>query len=299
MIGRKNYDTESDTACICCGNSSLVFSFVKNNDYGEFSITRCTSCSSAFVYPRPDSDKMEAYYRDNSYNDITFEQALEQDLQYHPDSAKDSIRIINRCRKLSNGNRFLDIGAGFGSFTMAAIKDGFTVTACEPNPNARKIFSQLNGFEPDHNIFDKEYALRHEGKISTVLLSQVLEHVTNPEEIVNNILIVLENNGIASIAVPHFGSALSRIQGKNDMYISPPEHLNFFSKKGLVSLFIRNNFKLEFLETVSKVNSGRIENMIGISLISNTVFRGLYGFLKSFDMLGMGMIINAYFRKIL
>ena len=148
-------------------------------------------------------------------------------------------------------------------------------------------------------MFEEEYAKANEKKFDVVLLSQVLEHVTDPEQVVRNIHTVLDKNGIAAIGVPHFGSALSRIQGKKDMYISPPEHLNFFSKQGLISLFTRNNFKLEYLETVSKVNRGRIEDTIRMPLIPNVVWGALYGTLAIFELFGMGMVLNAYFRKIL
>jgi hypothetical protein len=114
---------------------------------------------------------------------------------------------------------------------------------------------------------------------------------------VKNIYTVLGDNGLAAIAVPHFGSALSKFQGKNDMYISPPEHLNFFSKKGLIKLFQRHDFTLEVFETVTKVNKGRIEDRVSSVTLSYIAWRGLYFFLKIFERFDMGMVINAFFRK--
>lgn len=189
------------------------------------------------------------------------------------------------------------MGAGFGPFSRAALKKGFHVSACEPNPNARNVFLKVSGFEPDACIFDREYASRHEEKYDVVLLSQVLEHVVDPNEVARNIYAVLRENGLAAIAVPHFGSALSKIQGKNDMYISPPEHLTYFSKQGLIKLFQRYDFKIDVFETVTKVNKGRIEDTIPNSTLSRMTWKGLYFFLKIFERIDMGMIINAYFRK--
>lgn len=291
-------DIGTANTCICCNCSSPVFSFSKQTSHGEFSIIRCPLCYCSYVWPRPDSDQMIQYYRDNSYSNLTYEEAIHLDMHYHPNSATDSIRIINKCRKLAIGNRFLDVGAGFGPFSKTATENGFNVTACEPNPNSRYVFKQINGFEPDSCMLDQEYAKCHKERFDVVLLSQVLEHVTDLDEIVHSIFMVLRKNGIAAIAVPHFGSALSKIQGKKDMYISPPEHLNFFSKQGLVSLFNRYSFKLEYLETVSKVNRGKIEEAVKIPLVSHAVWRGLYSVLKTFELFGLGMVINGYFRKI-
>ncbi len=240
---------------------------------------------------------MASYYQDASYSNLTLEQAVQSDLQYYLNSGHDSLRIVERCTQLTTGRRFLDAGAGLGMFSKTALRAGFDVSACEPNPNARNVFRQLNGFEPESCLFDKEYADRHRGAFDVVLLSQVLEHITDPEEIVEHIRTVLREGGIAVVAVPHFGSALSRVQGKKDMFISPPEHLNFFSKRGLIALFERYQFRLERIETVSKVNSGKIRDAVHFPILRDAVWIGLYSVLKVFEVFGMGMVINAYFRK--
>lgn len=284
--------------CIFCKLHAPHLYFAKSNQHGTFPIMRCPSCKSAFVWPRPHKDKINAYYKNDSYKNFTPEQAIQLDRRYYPDSKRDSNRITRRCSDLSRGNNFLDVGAGFGMFSKAAHEKGFHVSACEPNENSRKVFSQINGFEPDPGNFDREYAMNHKLEFDVVLLSQVLEHVRNPEETVLNISTVLRKDGIAAIAVPHFGSALSRVQGKRDMFISPPEHLNFFSRRGLICLFVRNNFRLEFDETVSKVNRGRIEDVIGIRSLSHAIWITFYSILKVSEIFNMGMVINAYFRKI-
>lgn len=288
----------TDTACISCGHSSPVYYFTKRNEQGDFFVLRCPLCGCGFIWPRPKGKEIVKYYESETYSKNTYKQALLRDLRYHPNSITDSKRIVHRCFKLAKGSKFLDVGAGHGYYSKIAMEIGFCVSACEPNPNARKVFLQMNGFKPDACIFEEEYAKAKAGNFDVVLLSQVLEHLTDPEQVVQNIHTVLQKNGIAAIGVPHFGSALSRIQGKKDMYISPPEHLNFFSKQGLIALFTRNNFKLEYLETVSKVNRGRIEDSIRKPLISNIVWRSLYGILTICELFGMGMIINAYFKKL-
>jgi len=259
---------------------------------------RCPSCKSAFVWPRPEQGMINAFYKNDSYKNYSPRQALELDERYHPKSITDAKRIINRCSDLAKRNEFLDVGAGFGMFSKNAHEKGFHVSACEPNGNSRKVFCQINGFEPDPGNFDREYAMDHKLEFDVVLLSQILEHVPDPEETVHNISTVLRKDGIAAIAVPYFGSALSKAQGKNDMFISPPEHLNFFSKRGLINLFVRNDFRLEFYETVSKVNRGRIEDVIDIRSLSHAVWITFYGILKLSEIFNMGMVINAYFRKI-
>ena len=191
----------------------------------------------------------------------------------------------------------LDIGAGFGTFSKSAIQTGFDVVACEPNPNACKVFRKINGFAPHPTIFDSNFAFKHKAKFDVILLSQVLEHMQDLDATIRNIDLCLKCGGIVAIAVPHFGSALSKLQGKNDMFISPPEHLNYFSKKGLVSLFEANGYKLVYIDTVTKVPRTRIEKIVGIPILAQCAWIFLYALLKSFELIQMGMVLNVFFRK--
>jgi 2-polyprenyl-3-methyl-5-hydroxy-6-metoxy-1,4-benzoquinol methylase len=286
-------------ACICCGCRPVEEWFIKKCNKGDFHVCRCPFCGSAFVWPRPDISVIAGQYTHESYSNLTYEEAIQSDRRYYPDSSHDSRRILTVCDKLSAGRRLFDLGAGYGMYSKTALDMGFEVSACEPNPNARAVFLRLNGFEPDSVMFDSEYAAGNKEAFDVVLLSQVLEHIVDPEELVRNVRIVLGEKGIAAVAVPHFGSALSRIQGRRDMFISPPEHLNYFSKKGLAALFARNNLALEFIETVSKVPRGRIAEAVRLPVISGAAWRGVYAGLKLFEVFGMGMVINGYFRKIL
>jgi SAM-dependent methyltransferase len=155
----------------------------------------------------------------------------------------------------------------------------------------------MNDFAPEPCMFDAAFGQRHAAGFDALLASQLLEHVADPAGAVQEMRRVLKPQGIAAIAVPHFGSALSRLQGRSDMFISPPEHLNFFSRDGLTSLFSRHGFKRERLQTVSKVNRGRIEEALWIPGLSHAAWIGLYAVLRVFEGLGLGMVINAYFRK--
>jgi len=283
--------------CPACSQIPLEAWFIKRNSQGLFPIYRCRSCRSAFVWPRPSGEKTESFYRDPSYKNVTVEQARQNVHIYYPTAAMDASRMIDRCRRLALGRCFLDIGAGFGEFSMAAKEAGLDVVACEPNPGSRIIFAEINHFEPEATMFDRDLAYTYQGRFDIALLSHVLEHANDPKAFVNNLELVLKDGGIAAVAVPHFGSALSRAQGKRDMFISPPEHLNFFSAKGLLCLFESNGFRLVYLETVSKLNRLKIRHIVRSPMLSEGAWRGLYRVLSIADSLGWGMVLNAYFRK--
>jgi 2-polyprenyl-3-methyl-5-hydroxy-6-metoxy-1,4-benzoquinol methylase len=241
---------------------------------------------------------MENYYENRAYTAQTLKQALAVDGSYYPDSMADASRIVRRCIQLCAGKDFLDIGAGFGFFTKEAVAQGYRVTAIEPNPNGASAIRKHAGVKPLRNHLSGEISKKlGQGVADVVLLSQVVEHLSDIEEAVTAIWDLLRPNGLAAIAVPHFGSVVSRIQGKRDMYLTPPEHLNYFTTRGLTSLFRRFGFIPVYTETVTKVPKARLERLFHPGKARQLVWKTTYQLLHMCDYFRMGMVINAYFRK--
>ncbi len=279
----------------CCGEA--FFYFDKRGAQGSYHIFQCVSCRSAFTWPRLSQAKSLSLYQATSYGNASAELSDELDMQYYPNSRMDSKRIIARCLAFAPGRAFFDIGAGNGIYSQAARVAGLDVSACEPSPQSRAAFAARLGFEAEPCAFDRSVANHYKNRFDVALLSQTLEHIPDPEEMVRNLRSVLRQEGIAAVAVPHFGSALSRIQGKKDMFISPPEHLNYFSKKGLVRLFKRYGFELVFMETVSKIPKKYVQRILRNRVLTQIGWRAGYGLMRFSDFVGLGMVINAYFRK--
>ena len=212
---------------------------------GAFLIRRCRACGSAFVWPGPRQEEIAAFYSGARYKNLSTEDFRDLERTYYPTASMDAARLISRCRRLSGGPRLMDVGAGFGEFSKAARDAGFEVTACEPNANSRRIFKEVNGFDPEPDMFDEVFAAKYEGRFDVALASHILEHIIDPKAFVANLSAILVPDGIVAVAVPHFGSLLSRLQGKKDMFICPPEHLNFFSRRGLIALFERSGFRAD------------------------------------------------------
>jgi len=283
--------------CLCCNRRRANYFFTKKYRTETYAIYRCGYCKSAFVWPRPGTRNIEALYAADNNDPVGSQRIRSKVPRYYPEARHDADMVLKQCGVLSTGKRLLDVGAGFGDFSKAALKKGFKITAREPNAMSRDVFSRLNGFEPDPVMFDAQYAAKLGPAFNVVTVSHVLEHILDPDRFVENIRNVLDKGGITTILVPHFGSVLSILQGKRDMFISPPEHLNFFSKKGLCHLFYRHGFSLKRLETTSKINRRRLEQTIRIPVVSTLSWVWLYMGLAFLNPLNMGMVINAYFKK--
>jgi 2-polyprenyl-3-methyl-5-hydroxy-6-metoxy-1,4-benzoquinol methylase len=173
---------------------------------------------------------------------------------------------------------------------------GYAVDAIELGEASRKIHARMTGFEPKAEPFNADFAQRHSGQYDAVLLSQVLEHLPMDADPIGSLHALLKPNGVCAIAIPHFRSYLSILQGKGDMFISPPEHLNYFTVRGLEEAFASRGFQAIKCETVSKFDYRKFKKRFGsLSPLPSLALRGFLGVSALMDK---GMFINGYFRKL-
>jgi SAM-dependent methyltransferase len=295
-------------ACLACGTPKLSAWFTKLSaiDRRTYPFSRCASCGSVFVVPRPTPEYLEAYYSGatsshavalGTTSDVGGYKKVLADEAAFPNSSVDSERVARNCRELSRGSRFLDVGAGYGFFSRSALKHGFQVTAIEPTEMCRKVYKLMNGFGPLSGMLSDNFVCKHAGSFDVVLMSQVLEHIADLESTLTIFSTLLSSDGIVAIAVPHFGSWLSRIQGERDMFFIPPEHLNHFTKAGLASLFQRHGFSCIRMHTVSRINMDRVARKVPIPLVGKIAAKSILTLMQLSDSAAGGMFLNAYFRK--
>jgi 2-polyprenyl-3-methyl-5-hydroxy-6-metoxy-1,4-benzoquinol methylase len=296
------------TICPFCNRASSKYWFTHTSkaDLSQYDLNRCEKCKSAFVFPAPSEEYLKEFYSgemnshggdfDNADAQKNYELILNLEDSF-PNSRVDAKRIASFCKKLSSGNDFLDIGAGYGFFTNEAISVGFNCKAIEAGSNNCKVFKLMNGFEPFNQMFDEKFAEDNCNKFDVVLLSQVLEHIPNPQSAIKNIRTVLKSGGICVIAVPHFGSMVSKLQGKKDMFIIPPEHLNFFSLSGLNQAFKNNGFSVLMTHTVSRFDANKLKSRIKSLFLSRLIYSLIASGLHISDVANRGMFINSYFKK--
>ena len=208
--------TAAIVKCPICGSPAVHFWFKKSG----YPIYRCGACYSAFVWPRPLPEQLTAVYESALYGRDAHTQS---EAQYRPSGHDDAELIIARCKVLTSGRRFLDIGAGEGLLSRIAIDHGFEVEAIEPNERLRQSFLVLNGIIPHAGFFDAALTARIAGQYDVAALSQVLEHLSDPLAITELLKRVLTPSGVVFIGVPHFGSLVSKYQ---DATICTSRHLN-------------------------------------------------------------------------
>jgi len=179
--------------------------------------------------------------------------------------------------KFKNKGKLLDIGAGFGLFTLILYQLGdFNITAIEPK-NLPYFLKKI-----PKRIFKKTFSdflqINNE-KFDLILMIDVLEHLNNPEISLLQIRKILNKNGILILQLPNYKSLMTKIC-KNWSWWMIEDHKYFFSPKSIKKLIKKAGFKLTFFKTYEDFYDFK-KNLDGNFLIFNNllirrILKGLF-----------------------
>jgi 2-polyprenyl-3-methyl-5-hydroxy-6-metoxy-1,4-benzoquinol methylase len=135
--------------------------------------------------------------------------------------------------------RLLDVGCGSGDFVQFAVELGFRAEGIEPSEQASRT-AQDAGLSVQCTGL-KEYTAAFEaGKenlFDMAVLLNVLEHIPNPEIIMQYLAKLVRPGGIVCIRVPNDFSEIQLAAyeklGQKPWWISAPDHVNYFNYETL------------------------------------------------------------------
>ncbi|MCM8770479.1 MAG: class I SAM-dependent methyltransferase [Candidatus Omnitrophica bacterium] len=256
--------------CIICEKSNVDLL------YPPLAIVKCQRCG--LIY-RDVLGIEEGYY----FNLDKYRKTLEDPLKM-ASRQRDAILRFDILEKIIPfKGRLFDIGANDGITMQEAQKRGFQVFGCEPNIFTAG-YAQKNGLDVINDSFEKAFLqIKAKGPFDVITAFHVLEHFSNPLEILEMIKQLLVSSGWLIIEIPDIDSPISRIYKWEGLRIHK-EHLFYFNKKTLITLLKKAGFEIIFLK--SKVWDGLnrpfIENLIRLPMISEIymMLRQLKKYLK-------------------
>ena len=240
--------------CANCGGSEFSLLFDANDfDTGKesFSLYRCPSCKLVHTSPMPTDNELSAYYKPQYYGEgkQKFSSLIEKwTISSNLRLASSIARRINKQAQIDNRPlRVLDIGCGRGNLLKAFNRLGFDCHGVEraefpdqsTDENIKIYRSSVKDAEFKDSYFD------------VVILWHVLEHLSNPADIVQEIYRIIDDSGILVIAVPNFGSFQSRLFKKHWFHLDLPRHLYHFERQSLDNLLTTKKFETVSLDTRS------------------------------------------------
>lgn len=273
--------------CPACTSEQIKFSFKKN----DFKLHRCLICNHLFIYPL-------SYDAQSLYNSDYFVGA-KKGLGY-VDYDKDKkpmrpvfIKYLKKIEKiLHKKGTLLDVGAATGFFIKIAKEFGWNVKGLEISKYASGV-AKKNGLDVYCGTLKNSNFTAQSFNIITMW--DVLEHFADPQTDISIATHLLKPNGIIVINTPNSGSLYARIMKKRWHLLVPPEHINYFTKKSITLLLVKNGFSIVNITNVGKSFTLEYIAQIAATWQKSNLLQKLTELLKQYPKIGqLSIPINLF-----
>jgi 2-polyprenyl-3-methyl-5-hydroxy-6-metoxy-1,4-benzoquinol methylase len=230
-------------ACLICESSRLDYIHPEKKPW----LVQCGNCGFVFSSWIPSDEELAEYYRDYTDYDYVNDVTRNRYLQW-----------VDGLEKFRRTNRILDVGCGDGIFLEQAKKRGWDVHGTEyaekwVNRCREKGISMIQGKMDPSNY--------EAGSFDAVIYMEVIEHINNPREELDNARKVLRDGGVVFLTTPNYNSITRRLLSTDWNVICYPEHLSYYTPRTLAKLFTENGFEKIAIHTKG-VSPGRLMSSI-------------------------------------
>jgi SAM-dependent methyltransferase len=142
-------------------------------------------------------------------------------------------------RSNARSSRRLEVGAGLGGFTRAALERGWKVDATEISRSALERLGELPARTFGGSIEEARYP---EGSFDLVVALEVLEHIPDPLPHLLELSRVTRPGGLLLLTTPNFNGLSRRLVGYRWRVVCA-EHLGYFSVTTLQEALSRAGYR--------------------------------------------------------
>lgn len=215
------------TAVLCrlCGHTVAAHSMVRG-----YRLNVCENCHFVQVDPVPSDAELTAFYA-MTY----FEKG-----KYRNDTAgqREQSRRLELLRRagVPAGGRVLDFGCATGEFLVAACSR-YEVWGADISKDALATVAKTLPEAADRLIpvsASGRLTCQKVPKFDAIVAWDVLEHLVDPAGVLTELAGLLKPGGVLCASTPDIGAPAARLMGSRWAFMTPPEHLGFFSKASVV-----------------------------------------------------------------
>ena len=207
------------------------------------------------ITPSPSAEELKAFYAGEYFQAShgTYAQAYSDTEVAHRNLlARLMLAAIGEARSRAAGGKLLEIGCGEGWFLAAADAAGYAVQGLDfSQAGLAKFHPQFLDRARFGDAFEILDGLIAAGETADVcVMEHVLEHVVDPEALLERLPRLLNPGGVVAITVPNDFSPIqlaARQAGAvdRDFWLAPPQHLNYFNAANLGLLLERMGFAVK------------------------------------------------------
>jgi 2-polyprenyl-3-methyl-5-hydroxy-6-metoxy-1,4-benzoquinol methylase len=276
-----------------------------------------------WVKERPRKEDLEKYYSEKYYQEakgsyeIEYDQA-EQD--YFVNKIAQKAFVLDQHLNVAKP-KLLDVGCGEGWALRYFKKKNWDVLGLDYSSfGCEKFNPECSANMIVGNVYENLDKLIAEGrKFDVVWIDNVLEHVIDPEYLINNIKNIVSPSGILVVEVPNDFSVIQDYVLRNEyidrqFWVAIPDHLSYFNKEGLENLLHSNGWKsisilsdypidwsllnpnTNYIKDKSKGKSCHRTRIEFENLVHTLPTDKVINFYKAMADLGLGRSITGFFK---
>jgi len=215
----------------------------KNN----FDVINCQICGFIHVIPLHCDQKHDEFYQEEFYEGK--EEYIKnhcEDLEWWSIEHNERYDHFEKLLNFEKRRKLLDIGSGPGYFLKVGKGRGWDVTGIEPGLPAFQYSTETLGVNVINTLFSSKNYLDF-GAFDVIHMNNVLEHITDPEELLRLTQKILNQDGIISITSPNDYNPLQVVARehlkKAPWWVSPEEHVNYFNSDSLSNLLKKIGYR--------------------------------------------------------
>ena len=238
------HDEKMNNKCPWCGSEKAQINLWLKDEFltkEDFHICECLNCGLLYTMPRPDKDKIGAYYKSEAY--YSHQENKKGFIPKVYERVK-SINLKHKYRLATNGmqpGKLLDIGCGVGDFLHTAEMHGWECIGVEPSEDAKTIAQKrMKGTI----ITSEELESFSDGAFDVITMWHVLEHVDDLKWQVAQLQRLVKPSGRVVIAVPNYKSYDGQFYKEHWAAYDVPRHLNHFNRITLSKIFKTSSLEL-------------------------------------------------------
>ena len=226
--------------CIICDVADEEqFYHIQDHYQGNtWNMVKCKQCGLIYLNPQPDIDTLKRTYRKiySQDNDKRLKGPLE--VIEHLFRKMRANEIIN----FRKAGEILDIGCGRGIMLKYMKDRGWKIKGIEFSEDTGSIAKRI--LKEDLYIGTEAITRFRDETFDVIVIDYVLEHLSKPYEILQEVNRVLKKNGLLIVSVPNMASLQAIWSRKEWFHLDVPKHLYHFSTDTLSELLTKTKFSI-------------------------------------------------------
>ena len=260
--------------CYACGENTTL-NFSKEISHNVYYYDKCCKCGSVFMLPVRYIEYEKNYFL-NKTSMVNHTNPIESQVRSNA-----VYKVIEPYFNKMNSYTILEIGFGNGQL-MKKIPSYLTVDGVEISDYAR---TQI---DDDFHVYKTIHDIPYHIKYGMIVMNDVLEHIENPLELINDCYCKLYDNGYIYLRFPNIEGFGYKFKKEKWSQIIP-EHFNFTTKKGMEKM-IDGKFIIDKIIQTPSIT-------LGIRKIIKPLFPNVAYLLGDIKRIMFYPIVNYIFNK--